>query len=57
MRFLSDYRGDDPGGEEVDCVRGGIPVAGRTLSDEDATRLHSAVVDALAARFGAKLRA
>jgi len=29
----------------------------RTLSEEDATRLRKAVVDALAARFGAELRA
>ncbi len=29
----------------------------RTLSDEDATRLRMAIVDALAARFGAELRA
>ena len=29
----------------------------RTLSDEDATRLRMAIVEALAARFGAELRA
>jgi phenylalanyl-tRNA synthetase beta chain len=50
-------------GEQVEPGRKSIAFAvtfqspERTLSDEDATRLRTAVVEALAARFGAELRA
>ena len=57
-RFLSDYRGDQiPPGKKSVAFAVAFQSPERTLSDEDATRLRSAVVDALAARFGAELRA
>jgi phenylalanyl-tRNA synthetase beta chain len=58
MRAFDVYRG-----EQVGAGRKSIAFAvtfqspERTLSDEDATRMRTAVVDTLAARFGAELRA
>ena len=53
-RFLSDYRGDQiPAGKKSVAFES----PERTLADEDATRLRSAIVAALAKRFDAELRA
>jgi phenylalanyl-tRNA synthetase beta chain len=58
VRFLSDYRGDPiPAGKKSVAFAVAFQSPERTLSDEDAARLRGAVVDALAARFGAELRA
>ncbi len=58
VRFLSDYRGDQiPAGKKSVAFAVAFQSPERTLSDEDATRLRSAVVAALATRFGAELRA
>ncbi len=57
-RFLSDYRGDQiPAGKKSVAFAVAFQSPERTLSDEDATRLRAAIVEALAARFGAELRA
>ena len=57
-RFLSDYRGDQiPAGKKSVAFAVAFQSPERTLSDEDATRLRAAIVDALAVRFGAELRA
>ena len=57
-RFLSDYRGDQiPAGKKSVAFAVAFQSPERTLSEEDATRLRGAVVEALAARFGAELRA
>jgi phenylalanyl-tRNA synthetase beta chain len=57
-RFLSDYRGDQiPAGKKSVAFAVAFQSPERTLSDEDATRLRSAVVAELATRFGAELRA
>jgi phenylalanyl-tRNA synthetase beta chain len=58
VRFLSDYRGDQiPAGKKSVAFAVAFQSPERTLSDADATRLRGAVVAALAARFGAELRA
>jgi phenylalanyl-tRNA synthetase beta chain len=58
VRFLSDYRGDQiPAGKKSVAFAVAFQSPERTLSDEDATRLRGVVVAALAARFGAELRA
>ena len=58
VRFLSDYRGDQiPAGKKSVAFAVAFQSPERTLSDEDATRLRRAVVEALAASFGAELRA
>ena len=57
-RFLSDYRGDQiPAGKKSVAFSVAFQSPERTLSDDDAARLRTAIVDALAARFGAELRA
>jgi len=57
-RFLSDYRGDQiPPGKKSLAFAVAFQSPERTLSDEDAARLRGAIVEALAARFGAELRA
>ncbi len=56
-RFLSDYRGDPiPAGKKSIAFSVAFQSAERTLTDDDATRLRAAIVDALAAGFGAELR-
>ena len=58
VRFLSDYRGDQiPAGKKSVAFAVSFQSPDRTLSDEDGTRLRNAVVEALASRFGAELRA
>jgi phenylalanyl-tRNA synthetase beta chain len=58
VRFLSDYRGEPiPAGRKSVALAVAFQSAERTLSDEDAGRLRGVVVDSLAARFGAELRA
>jgi phenylalanyl-tRNA synthetase beta chain len=57
-RFLSDYRGDQiPAGKKSVAFAVSFQSPERTLDDEDAGRLRGAIVEALAARFGAELRA
>jgi len=57
-RFLSDYRGDQiPAGKKSVAFAVAYQSPERTLSEEDASRLRMAIVEALAARFGAELRA
>ncbi len=51
------YRGDQVGaGRKSVAFSVAYQAADRTLTDEDASRLRNAVVDALAERFGAELR-
>ncbi len=58
VRFLSDYRGEPiPAGQKSVAIAVAFQSAERTLSDEDGARLRRAVVEALAGRFGATLRA
>ena len=58
VRFLSDYRGDPiPEGRKSIAIAVAFQSAKRTLTDEDAARLRSAIVEALTVRFGAELRA
>ena len=58
MRAFDVYRGDQVGpGRKSIAFSVTFQSAERTLSDEDAARLRTAIVDALAARFGAELRA
>ena len=58
VRFLSDYRGDQiPAGKKSLAFAVAFQSPERTLADEDGTRLRSAIVEALAERFGAELRA
>jgi len=58
VRFLSDYRGDQiQAGKKSIAFAVAFQSPERTLSDEDAVRLRGAIVDLLAARFGAELRA
>jgi phenylalanyl-tRNA synthetase beta chain len=58
VRFLSDYRGDQiPAGKKSIAFAVAFQSAERTLSDDDAARLRGVVVDSLARRFGAELRA
>ncbi|HEY5294457.1 MAG TPA: phenylalanine--tRNA ligase subunit beta [Gaiellaceae bacterium] len=57
VRFLSDYRGDPiPAGKKSVAFAVSFQSAERTLSDEDGSRLHTAIVAALAKQFGATLR-
>ena len=57
MRFLSDYRGEPiPAGKKSVAFAVAFQSAERTLSDEDAARLRTAIVDALAGALGAELR-
>jgi phenylalanyl-tRNA synthetase beta chain len=57
-RFLSDYRGDQiPAGKKSVAFAVSFQSPDRTLDDEDAARLRGAIVQSLAARFGAELRA
>jgi phenylalanyl-tRNA synthetase beta chain len=58
IQFLSDYRGDPiPPGKKSIAFSVAFQSAERTLTDADAARLRERVVHALAARFGAELRA
>src|SRR5207245_10525296 len=58
MRAFDVYRGDQVGpGRKSIAFAVTFQSPERTLSDEDAARLRKAVVDALATRFGAELRA
>ena len=58
IRFLSDYRGDPiPAGKKSVAVAVAFQSPERTLSEEDAARLRGAIVELLAARFAADLRA
>jgi phenylalanyl-tRNA synthetase beta chain len=58
LRFLSDYRGDPiPPGQKSVAVAVAFQSAERTLTDEDGGRLRTAIVESLAERFGATLRA
>jgi phenylalanyl-tRNA synthetase beta chain len=58
VRFLSDYRGEPiPPGKKSVALAVAFQSDSRTLSEEDGARLRQAVVDALAAAFGATLRA
>jgi phenylalanyl-tRNA synthetase beta chain len=57
-RFLSDYRGDQIArGKKSLAFSVVFQSPERTLSDEDGARLRAAIVEALASRFGAELRA
>ncbi len=56
--FLSDYRGDQiPEGKKSVAFSVAFQAPDRTLVEEDAARLRAAIVETLAARFGAQLRA
>jgi phenylalanyl-tRNA synthetase beta chain len=56
--FLSDYRGDQIShGKKSVAFSVAFQSAERTLTEEDAARLRAAIVETLAARFGAQLRA
>jgi phenylalanyl-tRNA synthetase beta chain len=56
-RFLSDYRGDQiANGKKSIAFSVAFQSPDRTLSDEDGARLRTAIVAALAGRFGAELR-
>jgi phenylalanyl-tRNA synthetase beta chain len=58
LRFLSDYRGASiPAGKKSVAVAAAFQSPERTLSDADAARLRQAIVELLASRFGAELRA
>jgi phenylalanyl-tRNA synthetase beta chain len=58
MRAFDVYRGEQVGpGRKSIAFAVTFQSPERTLSDEDAARLRGAVVEALAARFGAELRA
>jgi len=58
MRAFDVYRGDQVGpGRKSIAFAVTFQSSERTLSDEDAVRLRTAVVEALADRFGAELRA
>ena len=58
LRFLSDYREPPiPAGKKSLTFTVVFQSTERTLADEDATRLRARIVDALAERFGAELRA
>jgi phenylalanyl-tRNA synthetase beta chain len=57
-RFLSDYRGDQiPAGKKSVAFSVVFQSPERTLTDDDAARLRSAIVSAVGERFGAELRA
>ena len=56
-RFLSDYRGDPiPDGKKSVAFSVAFQSPERTLTDEDASKLRAAIVDAVAKQFGAELR-
>ena len=58
MRVFDVYRGEQVGpGQKSVAFSVTFQSPDRTLSDEDASRLRTAIVNALAARFGAELRA
>jgi phenylalanyl-tRNA synthetase beta chain len=58
VRFLSDYRGDPiPEGKKSVAIAVAFQSPDRTLTEEDAARLRAAIVQALAERFEAELRA
>jgi phenylalanyl-tRNA synthetase beta chain len=58
VRFLSDYRGDPiPEGKKSVAIAVAFQSPDRTLTEDDATRLRAAIVQALAERFEAELRA
>jgi phenylalanyl-tRNA synthetase beta chain len=58
VRFLSDYRGDQiPVGKKSVAFSVAFQSPERTLSDDDAVRLRSAIVETFGDRFGAELRA
>jgi phenylalanyl-tRNA synthetase beta chain len=58
MRAFDEYRGDQVGeGRKSLAFSVVFQASDRTLSEEDAVRLRTAVVDALSERFGAQLRA
>jgi phenylalanyl-tRNA synthetase beta chain len=58
IRFLSDYRGEPiPPGKKSVAVAVAFQSPERTLADEDAARLRKAIVELLAGRFAAELRA
>ena len=58
VRFLSDYRGEPiPAGRKSIAFALVFQSPERTLSDEDAVRLRTAIVERLADEFDAELRA
>jgi len=58
MQVFDLYRGDQVGGDRKSLAFAVSFQSGeRTLSDEDAAALRAKIVDALAKRFGAELRA
>ena len=58
VRFLSDYREPPiPPGKKSLAFSVAFQSAERTLTDTDAAELRTRIVDALARRFGAELRA
>jgi phenylalanyl-tRNA synthetase beta chain len=58
VRFLSDYRGDPiPHGRKSVAIAVAFQSPERTLTEEDAARLRDAIVETLAERFAAQLRA
>ena len=58
IRVFDVYRGDQVGhGRKSVAFSVAYQASDRTLTDEDAARLRNAIVDALAGRFGAELRA
>ena len=58
VRFLSDYRGDPiPEGKKSVAIAVAFQSPDRTLTEDDAARLRAAIVQALAERFEAELRA
>jgi len=57
IRVFDVYRGEPvPAGRKSVAFSVAFQSPERTLTDEDAARLRGAIVDALAARFGAELR-
>ena len=58
VRFLSDYRGEPiPAGKKSVALGFVFQSSERTLTDEDAVRLRTAIVERLADEFAAELRA
>ena len=57
MRVFDVYRGDQVGEGRSRSPSRRFQSPERTLSDEDAAALREKIVDALAERFGAELRA
>jgi phenylalanyl-tRNA synthetase beta chain len=57
VRFLSDYRGEPiPAGKKSVAIAVAFQSPERTLTDEDAARLRTTIVQAFAEVFGAELR-